>query len=198
VAAGSGEALKRGPSNPSLTLTNSLLESPSGTNCSGSVVDGGGNLADDTSCGTIPGTLAGLSFSLADNGGTTKTHALSAGSNAIDHAGDCGLELDQRGAPRFDGACDSGSFEFGGCPRLDLADDIVVSTELYEECEIRVGPNYTVAGPHGNLTVTSGKPVTLFTGFGVEAGCVVTIGIDGDLQLLSAMEAAAEAGWSGP
>ena len=49
---------------------------------------------------------------LADNGGPTQTHALLPGSVAIDFAGDCGLETDQRGLPRNDGACDSGSYEF--------------------------------------------------------------------------------------
>ena len=51
--------------------------------------------------------------SLADNGGPTLTHALLAGSPAIDNA-DAGAcpATDQRGAPR-DLACDVGSYEFG-------------------------------------------------------------------------------------
>lgn len=47
---------------------------------------------------------------LADNGGPTKTMALSAGSPAIDVGATCS-ELDQRGEPRV-GKCDSGAFEF--------------------------------------------------------------------------------------
>jgi hypothetical protein len=63
---------------------------------------------------------------LAYNGGPTMTHALGAGSVAIDHipAVDCGVTTDQRGAPRFVGGrgplgqgepvgdgCDVGAFE---------------------------------------------------------------------------------------
>jgi hypothetical protein len=63
---------------------------------------------------------------LQDNGGPTATHALLAGSQAIDHAlaslgcvNEFGVQLttDQRGATRPPGpssACDVGAFEFGG------------------------------------------------------------------------------------
>jgi hypothetical protein len=180
-----------------VALSRSLLAGGAGTLCDGTVTNGGDNLADAASCGSVPATLSGLDPALADHGGPTETHALLAGSSAIDRAGACGLESDQRGAPRFDEACDSGSFEFGGCPRLDLADAILMSTAVYEECEIRVGPNYVVAGPSGDLTVTSGTSVTLFDGFAVEAEGEAIISIDPDLQVLSALEAAADAGWRG-
>ncbi len=93
------------------TATGTLFANSSGANC-GEVVDGGGNLADDDSCGAGFGILTGLDPDLADNGGPTKTHALLAGSSAVDGAGDCGLDTDQRGEPRL-GGCDSGAFEFG-------------------------------------------------------------------------------------
>jgi hypothetical protein len=51
---------------------------------------------------------------LQDNGGGTQTHALGAGSVAIDHipAVDCGVDEDQRGEPRpGDSMCDVGAFE---------------------------------------------------------------------------------------
>lgn len=96
------------------TLYNTLLSNvfPGSHNCSATIIDGGNNLANDATCEGIPDTLAGLDPLLADNGGPTLTHALLPGSNAIDLAGDCGLETDQRGFPRDDGACDSGSVEF--------------------------------------------------------------------------------------
>ena len=50
--------------------------------------------------------------SLADNGGDTATHALMAGSPAIDAADSASCPaIDQRGVAR-DAACDVGSYEF--------------------------------------------------------------------------------------
>jgi hypothetical protein len=55
---------------------------------------------------------------LADNGGPTPTHALLAGSPAVD-AGSCvdaegaAITEDQRGFTRRDGLCDAGSYEYG-------------------------------------------------------------------------------------
>ncbi len=66
-----------------------------------------------TSDGLIAIALASiLDTTLADNGGPTQTHALVAGSPAIDFAGACGLATDQRGVARPQGtACDAGAFE---------------------------------------------------------------------------------------
>jgi hypothetical protein len=104
--------------NPGLvTLTNSIVASAVGDNCfvSGSIVDGGGNLADDATCGSIPATApADIALGpLADNGGPTQTHALLAGSVAID-AIPCADPpgTDQRGVVRPQGAqCDIGAYE---------------------------------------------------------------------------------------
>jgi hypothetical protein len=62
--------------------------------------------------GGIPTALTSiLETTLADNDGPTQTHALVAGSPAIDFAGACGLATDQRGVARLQGACDAGAFE---------------------------------------------------------------------------------------
>jgi hypothetical protein len=62
--------------------------------------------------------LAGL----ADNGGFTLTHALGAGSPAID-TGSCLVSTDQRGASRPQGfGCDIGSFEVLTSADLIFAD----------------------------------------------------------------------------
>jgi cysteine-rich repeat protein len=107
-----------------VALSNSLVaNSFGGNNCylypGANIVDHGNNLADDSSCGTIPGTLTGLDPNLADNGGPTETHALLTGSNAIDAGDDtvCAAApvngVDQRGVARPVGAhCDIGAFEF--------------------------------------------------------------------------------------
>lgn len=100
-----------------------------GPDCKGTVVSGDFNLIEDTSGCTINGTTTNnitgqdpLLAALADNGGPTPTHALNAGSPAID-AGDPGgcadylvnpLNTDQRGETRY-GPCDIGAFEFGFC-----------------------------------------------------------------------------------
>jgi hypothetical protein len=102
------------------------------TNCvanSAPIIDLGFNIADDNTCG-FSGTGAngqaigdGVSAfagtgSLANNGGSTRTVALQAGSPAIDAIplAQC-PSTDQRGFPRPDSrgkrACDIGAFEFG-------------------------------------------------------------------------------------
>jgi hypothetical protein len=71
--------------------------------------------------GTIISSAPGL-YALADNGGPTKTMALTSSSIAIDAGPDpiasfAGNLYDQRGAPRPTGVSgDIGSFEFGGTP----------------------------------------------------------------------------------
>jgi len=124
------------PDTTLLTATNSILAN-SGRGaaplCSRAIDVGSSthNLATDDSCGTdtligaTPSAFEDLALAeLADNGGATKTHALLAGSVAID-AGDtdaCAAapisNLDQRGDVRpIDGdgdgtaICDVGSFE---------------------------------------------------------------------------------------
>lgn len=70
----------------------------------------------------VPGEplTAILDTALRNNGGPTTTHALAAGSPAIDAAGTCFPQTDQRGIPRPQDAdgdgfpdCDIGAFEIG-------------------------------------------------------------------------------------
>ena len=102
----------------SATLKNTIVaNSPSGGNCSVTVTDGGHNLDSDGSCGfgTANNSLPGFDpklGDLADNGGPTKTHALLAGSPAIDKGNPFGATTDQRGVSRPQGAAsDIGAFE---------------------------------------------------------------------------------------
>ena len=85
------------------------------------MISRGNNLSDDATCTMfgatdLASTPAGIAESLANNGGPTQTHALLAGSAAINAANPqlCS-PTDQRGAPRV-GTCDIGAFEFGGTP----------------------------------------------------------------------------------
>jgi CSLREA domain-containing protein len=94
-------------------------------NCSGGVTATGANFATDGTCTrftTVPSTgPGGLNLGpLANNGGPTQTHALQAGSVAINAvpSGQCSdvngnpVTQDQRGVPRPQGSrCDVGAYE---------------------------------------------------------------------------------------
>jgi hypothetical protein len=92
-------------------------------NCNKVLDSLGHNLTDDDSCGlTAPSDLVvadAMLGPLADNGGPTETHALLAGSPAIDAGSpDCPPPAtDQRGVLRPQGAaCDIGAFESEATP----------------------------------------------------------------------------------
>jgi beta-glucanase (GH16 family) len=107
---------------PTLTLINTIITGNQWYACEkfasgtvGNVVSGGHNLVQDDSCNPEASDqilLDALIGPLGDNGGPTLTHALLAGSPAID-AGDNAVcpATDQRGFAR-DAACDVGSFEY--------------------------------------------------------------------------------------
>jgi CSLREA domain-containing protein len=111
-----------------LSITNSIVAGNKTADCFGTITSAeGGNIEGGTSCGLTgaedldeAGTKV-VSKKLADNGGSTRTHAIEAGSPAVDFGvpGAC-IESDQRELPRFDdpavagGPCDSGAFELQG------------------------------------------------------------------------------------
>lgn len=111
------------------TFTNTIIANNTLPNCTGSIVDGGGNLkypANDASC---PGSfdVGNPSFDIAglsNNGGSVPTLGLQTGSAAIDNGVDSACAapfsvpsygaggIDARGVARPIGAhCDSGAFE---------------------------------------------------------------------------------------
>jgi len=118
------------------TLTNTIVaNNPSGIgangDCLGAVASIGYNLDSDGSCGfastgDLPNTNPKLG-PLADNGGTTETHALLAGSPAINAGSpDCPPPgADQRGLSRPQASvCDIGAYE-----AIDTDGDDVVDAE---------------------------------------------------------------------
>ena len=109
-----------------VTLTNTLVAKNAPFDCFGPVTSGGSNLIGKVDGCGISGDATGNQLGgprplraldprigpLTNNGGPTKTHALLAGSPAIDAVlGTCPPPAaDQRGLPRS-GACDIGAFE---------------------------------------------------------------------------------------
>jgi hypothetical protein len=114
---------------PHIDLTNTIITGSVGGDCDGSTVLAGpvvgdSNLLDDMTCapfGVINlGPVTNLDLVLQNNGGLTDTHALLAGSNAIDvgfggcpHPNGLLLSYDQRGSGylRSVAVCDIGAFE---------------------------------------------------------------------------------------
>lgn len=106
-----------------IAMSNTIVSSTTGSaNCLnfGAVLSLGHNLSSDDSCGLTDPTDRNNNASInlgplqTNAPGATATHALLAGSSAID-AGDCSLQavsFDQRGASRPQGpACDIGAYE---------------------------------------------------------------------------------------
>jgi hypothetical protein len=113
----------------SATLRSTILDNAGAANCAlgpaGTIASSGNNLDSGNMCGlNAPSDLTDVNPSLgplANNGGTTFTHALPFGSPAV-NAGGLGIcpSTDQRGVPRPQGpACDIGAYE-AFPPRLFL------------------------------------------------------------------------------
>ena len=119
-----GGGLYQGESG-TIDIENTIVaNSPSGGDCDGTIGSSGYNLDSDGTCGlSSTGDLSSMDpklGALADNGGSTLTHALLTGSPAIDAGNDATCEAtDQRGVSRPAGdSCDMGSYELegGGVP----------------------------------------------------------------------------------
>jgi CSLREA domain-containing protein len=103
-----GNGVVRFGSTSELSLQNTILADPGGTECSGlAPASKGANIASDRSCALAAAgdrqDLDALIDPLADNGGPTQTHRPRDGSPAIDAAINRGLALDQRGVARPQG-----------------------------------------------------------------------------------------------
>jgi cysteine-rich repeat protein len=118
-----GGGLFNGINGNAISLKSTIVAGNAPDNCIGTVTPLAYNIDDDFTCGHLPGTATApiLLGPLRDNGGSTQTNALFAGSPAIDAipneacTDDTGAQLltDQRGAARPQGtACDIGAYEF--------------------------------------------------------------------------------------
>ena len=131
----------------SLTLINTMVANSSGgTNCFGTITDGGNNISSDLSANfTSPGSFNNTDprlGPLADNGGPTLTMALLQNSPAID-AGNSAASLptDQRGVARF-GVRDIGAFEM--TPPTILSTTLLSNGHLRLLCSGVIGPSYLI------------------------------------------------------
>lgn len=148
---------------PAVTFINNIVaRSLAGNNCAGGAfVSGNNNVVDDGSCG-----LAGVGDKigvnpmidvLADNGGNTMTHALLAGSPAIDPSPAPGCpSTDQRGIQRPQNAgapgtavCDIGAFEVVDCNGNGTDDSWDVRTGATPDCNTNGIPD-SCDGPDAN------------------------------------------------
>jgi hypothetical protein len=117
-----------------LTLRNSIIAGNGlNENCSlqyFTVTYEGKNLSDDSSCGGPSVMLIGNTglAPIADNGGPGPTHALLAGSLAIDAGTNCTVTTDGRYFPR-DGRCDLGAFEFADFTTITVTIDGSVNVD---------------------------------------------------------------------
>ncbi len=126
-----------------LHMINTILaNSPSGGDCVnlGTIATNLANLIEDGSCSPALSGDPNLG-SLGDNGGPTETHALLAGSPAIDAGDDdaCAAapvnDLDQRGVSRAQGArCDIGAFELVQGTACPSTFDLDFGGTQYADC----------------------------------------------------------------
>jgi hypothetical protein len=112
-----------------ITLRNSVVSNHPRDNChryytTGSIVREGTDISDDDKCGGPSDIVIAdpMLAPLADNGGPTKTHALLAGSPAINAGTNCTVQVDQRYMAR-DSQCDIGAFEFADFTTVTITID---------------------------------------------------------------------------
>jgi CSLREA domain-containing protein len=119
---------------------------------------------------TAPGDQTGVNAqlaSLANNGGKTRTHALQAGSPAINTGGDTLAPLtDQRGFARS-GVSDKGAFEFNGAPPFSLTSAVSRKTHGgagdfdIDLLNANFGPECRSSGGNHTLMLTFTNNVTI-------------------------------------
>jgi CSLREA domain-containing protein len=131
VAQLGGGVFMDGPDDASFAsqMNNTLIVGNSPTACNQALtgVATHHNLVQDSTCGLAgAGDIQGVNAplgALANNGGTTDTRALPAGSPAINAGGTC-QSTDQRGVARPATACDIGAFEYVA-PTLTVTTSVI-------------------------------------------------------------------------
>ncbi|MDW8396424.1 MAG: choice-of-anchor Q domain-containing protein, partial [Anaerolineae bacterium] len=148
-----------------VAVSGTLLAYNTPSNCTAAVVNNGGSLSSDSTCGVGTLNTNPLLAPLAFNGGQTLNHALLPGSPALDQTGNCNSYTvfdDQRGVLRPQGtACDIGAFELeeadlevskSASPSPVIAGQVITYTVIVT--------NTSTSGAANNLVLTD----TLFGG----------------------------------
>ena len=162
TASALGAELYRRPSGTTITANNSNLFGFGGNPRVTNFTPGGDDIVPDEDLTAI------LDTALRNNGGATTTHALVAGSPAIDAGGNCQPTTDQRGVARVDADgdgsrdCDIGAFEVEVIPQQQ-ADLSITKADSPDPVFEGQQLTYTVTvrnnGPDGATGVTVTDPV---------------------------------------
>jgi CSLREA domain-containing protein len=165
-------------SDTNTTLTASIVSGNGTPECTGTISDGGHNIA--AVANGCPGTAGDPKLgALADNGGPTQTMALQAGSAALDVVPTTGAgceSVDQRGVTRPHGtACDAGAYERAG-PDATTGDaaDITASGATLPGSVTPNGHATTYHFEYGTTTAYGTSTADQDAGSGVAAGSVST------------------------
>lgn len=159
---GSNSGVISNASEGTIFMINTIVHNDASTNCAGQISSGGHNLDSGTSCGfSAAGDLNNTDPQLGvlqNNGGNTWTHALLAGSPAIDAGENTACPAtDQRGVVRpidgdddGDAVCDIGAFEYGALQLMAVPDTVTTTQNV--PVLINVLAN-DVPGPNGVPTI---------------------------------------------
>ena len=146
-----------------------------------------------TSDGDTPTALEAILSPLADNGGYTLTHALVAGSPAIDWDPTCSTELtaDQRGYIRPVGAgCDAGAYEYGAVPVFTVTPNVdtggsitpdtaqVVTEGSTASFTVTPDTGYTIDDAVGGTCPEGNWNGSTYTTGQIDADCTVVFSFD--------------------
>lgn len=172
-APGSNGGGIRSEGSSELHLTNALIGgSPSGGDCvaDSALVTNVSNWVQDGGC-SAGSSGNPMVTALADNDGTTQTHALQSGSGAINsgNAAACATaeidSLDQRDHMRNDSQCDIGAFEYGTVSATAVWDG-GGTTNNWSEAANWVGDVVPIAANNVVFNSTSSKDAVVDASFG--------------------------------
>ena len=168
---------------PPRTIANTIVSGNSGTECGGAGLDTDttrNSVSDDATCAfTGTGDRQGFSaqlIALANNGGTTNTHALLPASPAINNGSACAA-TDQRGVARpqpAGGQCDVGAYEYRA-PTLTAITNVVNDaggTRTPDQFSVHVRQGGTDVKGSPAAGSAAGTPYTL------DAGSTYAVGAD--------------------